>query len=148
VRIFIGKISDTKGRGILISFSLIFYIISMWLLAIANSSTMLLLAAIAEGAGAGILIPTMLALISDRSYVDERGRVYALCLGGFDVGIALAGPILGFLTSYVSYRGVFTINAVLAIMALVVFGLKGNRSFSDSWRFAIGKQKDLYGLDV
>ena len=148
VRIFIGKISDNQGRGILISFSLIFYAISMFLLAIANSPAMLLLAAVAEGAGAGILIPTMLALISDRSYANERGRVYALCLGGFDVGIAIAGPILGFLTSYVSYRGVFTINAALAIIALVVFMLKGNKGLTSSWRFAIGKQKDLYNLDV
>ena len=120
----------------------------MWLLAFADSSVVLLLAAIAEGSGAGILIPTMLALISDRSYADERGKVYALCLGGFDVGIALAGPILGFLTEYVSYRGVFTINAFLAIIALIVFSLKGNRNLSSSWRFAIGKQKDLYNLDA
>jgi len=95
-----------------------------------------------------MLIPTMLALISDRSYADERGKVYALCLGGFDVGIALAGPILGFLTSYVSYRGVFIINAILAIVALVVFALKGNQGASNSWRFAIGKQRDLYDLEV
>ena len=120
----------------------------MLLLAIANSPAILLLGAVAEGAGAGILIPTMLALISDRSYASERGKVYALCLGGFDVGIAVAGPILGFLTSYVSYRGVFAINVALAIIALVVFMLKGNKGLMSSWRFAIGKQKDLYNLDV
>lgn len=148
VRILIGKISDTRGRGVLISASLIFYALSMILLAIANSPAVLLLGAVAEGAGAGILIPTMLALISDRSYAHERGKVYALCLGGFDVGIAIAGPILGFLTSYVSYRGVFAFNAILAVVALVVFMLKGNKDFASSWRFAIGQHKDLYNLDV
>ncbi len=148
VRIFIGKISDTQGRGVLISASLIFYFVSMLLLAIARTPAMLLLGAVAEGAGAGILIPTMLALISDRSFANERGKVYALCLGGFDVGIAIAGPILGFLTSYVSYRGVFAINAVLAIIALVVFSLKGNKDIASSWRFAIGRQKDLYNLEA
>jgi MFS family permease len=109
IRILVGRVADLYGRGVLISFSLVFYIISMLLLTKADSQEMLLLAGVAEGMGAGILIPTVLTLISDRSYANERGKVYALCLGGFDVGIALAGPILGFVESYLSYRGVFSI---------------------------------------
>jgi MFS family permease len=147
VRILISKISDTYGRGILISISLVFYLISMLLLAEATSKEMLLLAGIFEGTGVGILIPSILALISDRSYSNERGKVYALCLGGFDVGIALAGPILGFLESYLSYRGVFGIGAVLSAIALVIFLTRSNKNLTRSLGFALGKEKDLYAVD-
>jgi MFS family permease len=147
VRILIGRVSDRYGRGILISSSLIFYIISMLLLAKASNQEMLLLAGIAEGTGAGILIPTILALISDRSYSNERGKVYALCLGGFDVGIALAGPILGFLESYLTYRGVFGIASILAALAFLTFLTRSNKNFTHSLGFALGKEKDLYAVD-
>ena len=147
VRIFMGRVSDSYGRGILITCSLFFYIISMFLLARSQTQEMLLLAGMTEGMGAGILIPTVLALISDRSYSNERGRVYALCLGGFDVGIALAGPVLGFLETYLSYRGVFTVATVLAVVALVIFVTKANKNLASSIRFALGRDKDAFALD-
>jgi MFS family permease len=147
IRLLIGRVSDSYGRGMLISFSLIFYLISMILLAKASNSEMLLLAGVTEGTGAGILIPTVLALISDRSYNNERGKVYALCLGGLDVGIALAGPVLGFLEAYVSYRGVFATATIFAAIAFILFLTRSNKNLASSLRFAFGKEKDLYVVD-
>ena len=147
VRLFVGEAADRYGRGVLISISLFFYILSMVFLANADNSTMILLAAIAEGSGAGILIPTILALISDRSYDNERGRVYALCLGGFDVGIALGGPILGLLETSLGYRGLFTLAAILAVISLLVFLTRSSKSLSHSIRFSLGKEEDIYAVD-
>ena len=147
VRLFVGEAADRYGRGILISISLICYILSMVFLANADNSTMILLAAIAEGSGAGILIPTILALISDRSYDNERGRVYALCLGGFDVGIALGGPISGLLETSLGYRGLFTLAAILAVISLLVFLTRSSKSLSHSIRFSLGQEEDVYAVD-
>ena len=147
IRIFIGKISDNHGRGILITCSIICYIVSMILLARADSAVTLLLAGIVQGSGAGILLPTVVALISDRSYHNERGKVFALCLGGFDVGMALAGPVLGFFETYVSYRGVYSIAAVLATIALVVFLTRCNKDVAHSIGFALGREKDAFAID-
>ncbi len=147
VRLFVGEAADRYGRGVLITISLIFYIVSMVFLANADNSTMILLAAIAEGSGAGILIPTILALISDRSYDNERGKVYALCLGGFDVGIALGGPILGLLETSLGYRGLFTLAAILAVMSLLVFLTRSSNGLSHSIRFSLGQEEDVYAVD-
>ena len=49
VRIVMGRVSDRYGRGILIAISLFFYIISMFLLARADSAMTLLVAGFAEG---------------------------------------------------------------------------------------------------
>ncbi|MGK7874938.1 MAG: MFS transporter [Xenococcaceae cyanobacterium] len=147
VRIFAGKASDRYGRGLFITGSLVCYGLSMLLLVFAQTPTAFIAAAVAEGAGGGILIPMMLALISDRSYAAERGQVYALCISGFDVGIALAGPVLGSLAVIFGYRGMFSLTACLALLALLVFLTQSNKNLTHSLRFAIGQEKDVYALD-
>lgn len=145
VRLFVGKASDRYGRGLFISVSLLCYVISMVLLNQATTPQMFILAAIAEGSGAGILIPLVLALISDRSYANERGKVFALCMGGFDVGIAMGGLILGSLATILGgYRGIFALAAVLATIALIIFVTQIGKNLRHSLFFALGQAKDTY----
>lgn len=146
-RIFSGPASDRYGRGLLITLSLVCYFISMIVLTQATGSQQVLLAAIFEGMGAGTLIPMIIALISDRSSSDERGRVYSVCLGGFDIGIALAGPLVGSLGSDISYQAIFTISSSLALVAFLLFISQSNSSLGTSFSFALGKGKDLYAFD-
>ena len=149
VRLFVGEASDRYGRGLFISGSLVCYIVSMVLLTQAHTPVMFILSAIAEGSGAGILIPLILALVSDRSHAGERGRVFALCMGGFDVGIAMGGLALGSLFSILDgYRGIFSLSAVLSGIALLVFVTQAGKSLRHSWFFAIGKAQDAYAIKV
>nr|WP_026102605.1 MFS transporter [Pleurocapsa sp. PCC 7319] len=148
VRLFVGQASDRYGRGLFISGSLICYIVSMVLLAYAQIPVMFLLSAIVEGAGAGMLIPLILALIADRSYTNERGKVFALCMGGFDLGIALGGFTLGSLASVLGgYRGIFSLAAILALVALVIFVTQAGKNFRHSLFFALGRASDVYALN-
>ncbi|MEM9508893.1 MAG: MFS transporter [Cyanobacteria bacterium P01_E01_bin.35] len=147
VRLFVGKASDRYGRGLFISGALVCYIISMILLVWAETPLLLIISAIFEGSGAGILIPLILALISDRSHSNERGKVFALCMGGFDVGIALGGLTLGSLSFILGgYRGIFALAAILALVALIVFMTQVGKSYRHSFCFALGKAKDVYAL--
>lgn len=145
-RVFVGKASDTVGRGLFITGSLVFYSVSMILLALASTPFALTIAALLEGAGGGVFIPISIALISDRSYANERGKVYSICIGGFDLGVAVAGPIFGFLSSQLSYSLIFLLTAGLALLGLVIFLIKSNRSLSGSLQFAFGKGEDYYAL--
>ena len=148
VRLFVGRASDRYGRGLFISGALVCYIISMLLLTQATTPSMFILSAIAEGAGAGVLIPLTLALVSDRSYANERGKVFALCMGGFDVGIALGGVTLGSLSFILGgYRGIFSLAAVLASIALIIFITRAGKNLRHSLFFALGKVKDAYAID-
>ncbi len=146
VRIFTGRASDIFGRGLFITVSLVFYAIAMILLAIAQNPVSFLIAAIAEGASGGILIPMMIALISDRSFANERGKVTSLCVGGFDLGIALAGPILGSLSLIMNYSEMFYLASGFAIVGLFIFLTQSSKNINHSWRFALGKEEDLYAL--
>ncbi|MBR8831350.1 MAG: Staphylopine export protein [Chroococcopsis gigantea SAG 12.99] len=143
-RVLAGGASDKYGRGIFITGSICFYGLSMMLLSHATSSAELIIAAIFEGTGGGILFPMLIALISDRSYPNERGRVYAICIGGFDLGGAIAGPILGIID--ISYKQMFLVSGYLAIVSLVLFFTLSNKSPLRSLRFAFGLEKDHYAL--
>ena len=147
VRLFVGKASDRFGRGLFISGALVCYIISMLLLTVATTPSMFILSAIAEGAGAGVLIPLTLALVSDRSYAHERGKVFALCMSGFDVGIALGGLTLGSLSFILGgYRGIFSLAAALALAALIIFITQAGKNLRHSLFFALGLAKDAYAV--
>ncbi|NCO74071.1 MAG: MFS transporter [Cyanobacteria bacterium] len=146
VRFISGQASDKHGRGIFISISIICYILSMTLLTFVQSANILLLSAILEGTGAGMLVPITLALIADRCTSNERGKVFAICVSGFDVGVALGGPVLGSLLLDLGYRFMFGATAIMAIMALIIFIGFSNKNISNSWRFAFGDAPDLYAL--
>jgi len=146
MRIFIGRASDYYGRGIFITMSLTLYTFAMIILATANTSEQFLMGAIAQGAGAGTLIPMMIALMSDRSISSERGQVYSLCIGGFDLGIALAGPGLGYLADALGYRSLFVLGVALAAFALLLFLTRSSKNITHSLRFAIGQEQDVYAI--
>lgn len=146
MRLVIGRASDQYGRGVFITMSLTLYTVAMSLLATANTPQEFLIAAIAQGAGGGTLIPMMIALMSDRSVTSERGRIYSLSIGGFDLGIALAGPGLGSLAEVLGYRGLFQMGVTLAALALIIFVTRSSKSISHSLRFATGQEKDAYAV--
>jgi len=147
VRLITGRASDHLGRGLFITISLMFYTLAMVLLWTANSAVSFVIAGFIEGLGAGILIPIMVALMADRSRMDERGRVYSLCIGGFDLGIAIAGPALGSVAGYTGYRAMFGFAAGLAFLALIIFLTQASKDLRHSLRFALGQGRDVYALE-
>ncbi|MBD2084847.1 MULTISPECIES: MFS transporter [unclassified Coleofasciculus] len=146
-RIIIGRASDRYGRGIFITGSIFSYALAMLMLSHAYTARSFLVGGFLEGAGAGTLLPMMIALISDRSSPQERGRVFALCITGFDVGIAIAGPVLGSIAEPIGYRAMFTITTVISFLALIIFATLSSKNLSHSLRFAFGREKDVYALN-
>jgi MFS family permease len=147
VRIITGRASDRIGRGLFISISLVCYSLAMVTLWTANSAVAFLLAGTIEGLGAGILIPMTAALMADRSRFEERGRVLSLVMVGFDLGIAIAGPIVGSIAAQVGFRNMFGISGGFAFLALVIFLTQSSKDLPHSLRFALGRGRDIYALD-
>ncbi|MEG5041580.1 MULTISPECIES: MFS transporter [unclassified Microcoleus] len=147
IRLLTGRASDKYGRGLFISGGLICYAVSMLLLYFANNSSAFLIAALVEGCAGGTVLPMMVTLMSDRCEPYERGRLFSLCIGGFDLGIAVAGPTLGFVAEQVGYRNMFGFAAGLAGLALLVFITQSSKGLSNSMKFAIGRGKDIYALN-
>ncbi|MEH2257145.1 MFS transporter [Nostoc sp.] len=146
IRIFAGKASDRFGRGLFITFGIFCYVLALILLWQAYNVIVFLLAAIAEGAGGGTLISMMITMMADRSLPQERGKIFAICIAGLDLGIAIAAPLLGIIAELVGYRDMFGYGAAITSLALILFLTHSSKNLSNSLRFALGLAPDAYAL--
>lgn len=146
-RLFSGRASDKFGQGLFITLSLICYTLAMLILLNANSSVEFLLAAMVQGIGGGTLIPMISAMITDRSYSHERGRTFSLCMIGFDIGVAVAGPVFGGIAQQIGYRNIFGLNSGITLIAIIIFVTLSSKDLPASLRFAFGREVDIYSLN-
>ncbi len=143
-RLFLGKATDRYGRGIFIAGSLLTYSLSMLLLATAHSAVHFLLAAVLEGLSFGTMMPTIVALLTDRCPIDRRGRVITTSIAGLDLGIAIAAPLFGLIAPQVGYAGIFAWGAGLSFLSLLIFSGWANPNFKSSISFASGRAPDQF----
>ncbi|MBE9139318.1 MFS transporter [Nodosilinea sp. LEGE 07088] len=146
-RLVAGRASDRHGRGRFITASLLIYSVAMGVFWLARSAPMFLLAGMIQGMAGGTLIPMIAALMGDRSSPSDRGRTFGLAMVGFDVGIALAGPVFGTIADQLSYRGIFGLAGVMTLVGLIVFATANSKDLSHSLRFALGHGRDVYAVD-
>ena len=146
-RLMIGRASDRYGRGIFITASLILYGTAMFILWQANSAPLFLLGAAFQGCGAGMLIPMMSALMADRAYAHERGQMFGLCMVGFDVGIAIAGPVMQQLALRIGYGNLFGLVTGMILFGLCIFLTCSSKDLIYSLKFSLGRAKDIYAVD-
>lgn len=147
IRVVSGKASDQLGRGRFISLGLACYTLAMIALSLSTNAPMLLLAGALQGAGSGTLIPIIAALMTDRSRPTERGLTFGLCLTGFDLGIALAGPVMGQLADVTSYATVFAVSGLMTFIGLLIFITTSSKDLPHSVRFALRGGRDVYALN-
>lgn len=146
VRLTTGRLSDRLGRGLFISTSLVLYAIAMVILVFAHNNTSFLLAGLIEGFGFGLMIPMTAAMMADRAQPHERGRFFGLCMGGFDFGVAVAGPSIGVLAEWLNYRSVFGLAAVVVFVSFFIFITQSGKDISHSLRYSFGLGKDTYAI--
>ncbi|AFY44688.1 MFS transporter [Nostoc sp. PCC 7107] len=147
IRVLAGRASDRFGRGLFITFGIASYTLACVLLWQANSTNAFLISAIAEGCGGGTIFSMMATMMADRSLPQERGRVFAICLAGLDLGIAIAAPIFGYVSEFVGYRNMFGYSAALTFLALLIFLTLSNKNLTNSLRFALGRGEDAFSLN-
>lgn len=145
-RLFTGKASDQYGRGLFVTISLIAYTLSIICVWQANNSFMFLLGALMEGAASGTLIPMISVLMTDRALPHERGRIFGVSLMGFDIGLAVAGPIFGTFAQTLGYRSMFGLTTGLTAIATIIFLTQSSRNIPESLRFAFGRGEDIYAV--
>ena len=109
-----GSLGDLLGRVRVFAIGVaVFAAASLWC-AMAPSSMQLIVARALQGAGAALLVPGSLAIISDTFPKEERGRAIGTWSALTSLAI-IAGPVLGgVLVQTISWRAVFYINLPIA----------------------------------
>ena len=114
-----GTLSDRIGRAMMLRAGMAVFGIASLAAVFAASSWQLILARIFMGAGAAMIMPATLAIITNIFPDEERGKAIAIWGAMNGVGVAL-GPLLGgILIQQFNWNAIFFINVPVVIIALV-----------------------------
>ncbi len=119
-----GKTGDLIGRKLAYVLGLLGYAVGAVAMTLAqNLSAIIIFWALVGGIGASLLLPAMQSLIHGNFEGDQQKRVYALV--GASAAIAAAvGPLLGgFITTFLSWRVGFLLEALIIAVVLAGIGL-------------------------
>jgi EmrB/QacA subfamily drug resistance transporter len=116
----VGKLADLYGRRPVLAVSLLVFMASSALCALAPDMITLIIARGLQGLGAGGLIPLSQTVIGDVVAPRERGR-YAAYFSVVWASSAVLGPTIGgILAEHVGWPWIFWINLPLGCVALVI----------------------------
>ena len=115
-----GSLADMYGRRLLYLAGLVIFTASSVLCGFSVSTLMLVLCRALQGVGGAVMFAVSLALLADAFRGRDRGTAFGIW--GAITGLAVAiGPLLGgILTSGISWRWIFFVNAPIGIAALVI----------------------------
>jgi EmrB/QacA subfamily drug resistance transporter len=119
-----GSLADNYGRRLMYLIGLVVFTCASALCGFAVSTLMLQLSRALQGAGGAIMFAVSLALLADAFRGRDRGVAFGVW--GAVTGLAVAvGPLLGgLLTSGLSWRWIFFVNAPIGVAAVILSVLK------------------------
>jgi EmrB/QacA subfamily drug resistance transporter len=113
-----GKLSDIRGRRMMMLIAIGLFIAGSLACALAPSMTALVFARALQGLGGGGLMALSQTIIADIVSPRERGR-YQGYIGAVFATSSVGGPVLGgFLTEHLDWSLIFWINLPLGLIAL------------------------------
>lgn len=119
--LFGGRLADRRGARAVLTVGLVVFAVASSMAAAAPGFAVLVAARFAQGAGAALVAPAAMAML--RVIIPDEGkRARALASwGGLSVLGATAGILLsGVVTTWVSWRWMFTVTLLVSVAALVL----------------------------
>ncbi|WP_241004370.1 DHA2 family efflux MFS transporter permease subunit [Conexibacter sp. SYSU D00693] len=116
-----GSTADRFGRKRVLTVGLALFTAASVLCSVAPTVELLVVARVLQGAGASMLNPVAMSIITN-TFTDPRERAQAVGVWGAAFGVSLAlGPIVGgALVSAASWRWIFLINLPLGLLAIAL----------------------------
>ncbi|HEY5014335.1 MAG TPA: MFS transporter [Acidimicrobiia bacterium] len=115
-----GSLGDLYGRKRGFLAGLVGFSLASATCGFAPNATVLVVARAVQGAGAALLVPGSLALISAAFHPDDRGRAIGAWSGLAGIAGAVGPFVGGWLIDAVSWRLIFFINVPLAAACFVI----------------------------
>src|SRR5262245_47079300 len=113
-----GSMGDQFGRKRTFFLGVFVFTVASMACGLATSTRALIAARAIQGAGAGLLVPGSLAIISATFPEQERGRAIGTW-SGFSAITSAIGPVAGgWLIEHVSWRAIFFLNVPLAVIVV------------------------------
>ena len=115
-----GRLGDLFGRRKMFITGVIVFGASSAAIGLAPDLTWLSIGRAVQGAGAALMMPATLSIITNAFPAHERGRAMGTWAGVSAIALAIGPVVGGFLVEHVSWQSIFYINVPVAIIAVAV----------------------------
>ncbi|MSR22223.1 MAG: MFS transporter [Gemmatimonadetes bacterium] len=137
-----GKLADLYGRRLVFVTGLGIFTVSSLACGLAVSAGQLISARVVQGAGAALMNPATLSIITVAFPPRERGRAIGIWVGISALALAIGPPLGGLITEHIAWSWIFFINIPIGAVAIA-----GAFAFIDESRDTSHEQSpDLPGL--
>lgn len=113
--LLIVPLGDMLNRKRLICVQLVFLIIALVVVALSQSSMLLLVGMVGVGMLGTATTQGLIAYAATLAHASERGRIVGVAQSGVVIGLLMARSIAGFLTDLAGWRAVYFLSGLLAI---------------------------------
>jgi MFS family permease len=117
---FVGTQSDRLGRGAAIGIGFAFGLVGLFLMMIASSFWVLIVAGIIYSIGQAVAIPNTMALAIDRAHPQRRGAAMGTYTLAYTSGQGIGAAISGGLIEFVGYEAMYAVAIAAMATGLVL----------------------------
>jgi EmrB/QacA subfamily drug resistance transporter len=151
-----GKLADMLGRRRIFIVGLLIFTASSLACGLATNSHMLIAARVVQGAGAALMNPATLSIITATFPPRQRGMAIGIWAGTSAMALAIGPLVGGLITQYINWSWIFFINVPVGVLGIVVarLAIRESRDTSHEQRLdlpglvtsAVGLFGLIYGL--
>lgn len=127
-----GKIADIYGRKKIFTTGFIIFTIASLFSAFSSTALMLITLRFIQGVGAAMILSTGLALLTELTPLEERGRYIGITLAMVYFGQAVGPFIGGVLTQNYGWRSIFYVPLPACLMVVLLVLLKMKEEWVNS----------------
>lgn len=125
-----GRLGDAGDKASFFSWGIAGFTLSTLVLGLSQNVPMILAARVAQGLTVAFVSATNMAILAETVPRERLGRAMGLNIGAVYVGVS-AGPFMaGLVTTFIGWRWVYLISAVLSTIAFVL----SMRGLCRSWK--------------
>jgi EmrB/QacA subfamily drug resistance transporter len=137
-----GKLADMLGRRRMFIVGLLIFTVASFACGMAPNAHFLIGARVVQGAGAALMNPSTLSIITATFPPRQRGMAIGIWAGTSALALAIGPLVGGLITQYVDWSWIFFINVPVGVLGMVVARLVIDESRDTSHE----QRLDLPGL--
>jgi EmrB/QacA subfamily drug resistance transporter len=115
-----GKLADMLGRRRIFIVGLLIFTLASLACGLAPSAHFLIGARVVQGAGAALMNPATLSIITATFPPRQRGMAIGIWAGTSAMALAIGPLVGGLITQYIDWSWIFFINVPIGILGIVV----------------------------
>jgi MFS family permease len=116
----LGRLSDRRGRVVVVAPGLVFTFVALLVLSQAESLAALLVVAVLYAIGVGAAQPTLMAMTIDRAEPQERGAAMGTFTTAMDLGIGVGSVVWGVTAEAFGFQTMYVAASLMGLVGVAV----------------------------